>query len=229
MNLHHWATCGLLVLPLVACSQSGDAPAVSLDDNAVVATEGQSSNTQNAGGEKSVTLKFQDMVPRGYRLLESLEGDLDADGIMDVLMAVEDESNTSQVFGEGAQRKLLICKGEADGRVKVVRESQEIIPCKTCGGVDGPYFELQTSRPGRFSVIVQGGSRERWTTQYDFSYDKPSNDWLLAAAHISLMDSGQEDAEPTIRNVSVSEISERRFSRINSGIFPEISVADESD
>lgn len=219
MNIHCLAVYGLLILPLAACSKGSEGLPSAADS--VTAT-----GTQSIEGDPSVTLKLQDVVPQGYRLLNSHEGDLDGDGIVDVLLAVEDEANTSQVFGEGAKRKLLVCKAGADGLLEIVQENQQIIPCRTCGGVDGPYFELQVAEPGSFSVLVQGGSRERWTLQYAFAYDKPSNDWLLAAAQISVLDTALEDAEATVRDVSVSELSERRFAYVSQTMFPEMAGGD---
>lgn len=227
MNIHHLTICGLLLLSLAGCGKVGEnlaTPVVGSTEQ----VELQFSNTESIEGESSVMLKLQDIVPQGYRLLDSKEGDIDHDGIADALLVVEDEFNTSQVFGEGAQRKMLVCKAGEDGVLKVVRENRQIIPCKTCGGLDGAYFELQIVQPGAFSVVVQGGSRERWTIQYDFTYDKLSSDWLLTAAKISLMDSTQEDVEPTVRYVSVSELAERSFSKVNDEVFPEISAADEN-
>ncbi|WP_099560781.1 hypothetical protein, partial [Stenotrophomonas maltophilia] len=110
-------------------------------------------------------------VPSGANLLEAVRGDLTGNGFQDQLLVIDQPPPEGLLPGEhGPNRVLLLLLGDATGRWQLAARNDKLVPCSTRGGIAGDPFAYVTIEDGAFSVITNGGSRERWSSVYTFRY-----------------------------------------------------------
>ncbi|RMH90995.1 hypothetical protein EBB59_08585 [Lysobacter pythonis] len=159
-------------------------------------------------------MEIKDIVPEGYKLVSSQKGDLNKNGLDDALVLVEEVGNTSMVLGQGAKRKLLVVVANAAGGYELARSNDKIVPCNTCGGVSGdPFGYMKIDAPGIFRLVVEGGSRERWSFEYLFSFDTQKQDWIAEKIEMETVD--EQDGRVVNKTLTGAEIPERRFETID--------------
>ena len=107
--------------------------------------------------------------------------DLNGDGLKDYILVIEKQhSNAPNI--EDKQRSLLIVVRQPDNRLQVIKRSDKVMLCSTCGGVWGDPFDSIKAWPKTFTISHYGGSRERWATNYKFSYSRRDDTWQLVRA-----------------------------------------------
>jgi hypothetical protein len=106
------------------------------------------------------------LVPAGWQVFENAHGDLNGDGIEDLVLTC----GRNKV--DGKEGLLLVYFGVAGGKFKKAVESPKAI-CFGCGGAkSSPDFPLGTPSilKGILTLEYTGGSRETWTTQHKFRW-----------------------------------------------------------
>ncbi len=69
---------------------------------------------------------------------------------------------------------------DASGKLQQAAQNDKIVPCAQCGGMMGdPFGYVRIDKDG-FTVLNEGGSRERWSNEYTFQYSAGKKDWLLS-------------------------------------------------
>ncbi|HXB40903.1 MAG TPA: hypothetical protein VNZ49_10205 [Bacteroidia bacterium] len=122
--------------------------------------------------------EWKRFVPPGYKMLDTLLGDLNLDDKKDMLLILKDAAEDTIKISE-EQRPILILLGQTDGSYYQAGRSNQVVMCKSCGGVMGDPYQRMVISKGYFSVEHYGGSNERWTDIVTFKFDKKSKKWFL--------------------------------------------------
>lgn len=119
---------------------------------------------------------IDDFVLKGYSILDKASGDLNQDGYQDYIVILRNNLDTT--FGDTA-RPLLIIQGQQNGTYKLVGQNNNVVLCKTCGGVFGDPYSAITIKDNYFSVEFYGGSNWRWTRVITFKYNPLTKSYIL--------------------------------------------------
>jgi len=124
----------------------------------------------------------------GTRILDSKTGDLTGNGRPGALLVLEPIPTGSEKLGEGSQRDVVLLTRDTSGHLQKAASNATVVPCGTCGGTAGdPYGYARISR-GQFTIANGGGSRERWSDEYTFTYAADKKDWFVTKVVRSVSD-----------------------------------------
>lgn len=144
---------------------------------ATVACNSQPSSAPSAAISQISDSMVADFLLPKHEILDSLEGDLNGDDFMDLLLLLRHQNESQS--NENLERPLFILLGSATG-YRLGAMSRTAVYCYLCGGVMGdPYTGMQIDSTGTFTISHYGGSNWRWTRNLTFRFDKEKNDWLL--------------------------------------------------
>jgi hypothetical protein len=231
------ATSGVLlfgILTIVGCQPSGSEPVVAeaetqskqalSPDDSVLAVEpdapqdslaedngqGQTTSSAQPQGNKRMD-DLNAFAVNGTTILASETGDLNGDGRSDALVVLDPPEKGGEEADKGVSRTVLLLIRDANGVLQKVGQNDTIVPCSRCGGLLGdPFGYIRIDKDG-FTVVIEGGSRQRWSSEYTFQYTAQSNDW-----HLWKVERGAYD-----------QISEERISKtFTRGDFGQIAFSD---
>lgn len=117
----------------------------------------------------------------GVKVLESIRGDLTANGRSDVLLVLDPPATGTEKLGEGPARLVVLLVRDAAGQLHKASENDRIVPCSRCGGVAGDPYAYSRIGKGQFTIVIGGGSRERWTDEYTFAHVGAKKDWFVSS------------------------------------------------
>ncbi|MDL9998456.1 hypothetical protein QTI24_07590 [Variovorax sp. J22P240] len=123
----------------------------------------------------------------GARVLSSQFGDLNGDGRSDALVVV-DPASEGQAAGKGPSRTVLLLIRDADGHLQRVAQNDRIIPCERCGGLAGDPFGYARIDKEGFTLVTEGGSRERWGNEFTFKFATEQEAWILEVVRRGVRD-----------------------------------------
>lgn len=150
--------------------------------------------------------EVSDLVPKGWNIVEKVEGDLNKDNIDDIAVVIE---GTSEVEDEASNRELLIVFGNKDGTYTLSTKAEKTILKADEGGVWGDPFEGISIDNGSLLISFYGGSNWRWYGNYRFRYQ--DNDWYLIGATIgSFHTSTNEYTQEMDYNLLTGEYIEKK-------------------
>lgn len=123
---------------------------------------------------------LDDFIPKGWKLIDKAEGDLNKDKLIDIAAVIEctlkqKEDDDKEWFGQ--PRILFIVFKKKDGTYNLSVQSSNVIMRADQGGVYGdPFNGIKYSR-GSIVIASYGGSAWRWgfTNRYRFQ----NNEWYL--------------------------------------------------
>lgn len=141
--------------------------------------------------------ELKSFVDDGATVLASQRGDLNGDGVQDVVLVLDHPKSSDDQLGEGAHRSLLLLIRDDAGQLSKAKQNDAIVPCAKCGGIAGDPFGYVRVEKGAFMVLVEGGSRERWSDEYVFGYSGEEQDWLLDKVIHGVTDTITGEAEQT--------------------------------
>jgi hypothetical protein len=120
-------------------------------------------------------------IPKNYMLKDTVRGDLNLDGIKDLIIVLNKvgEEETSDVIENPEKRLMLILLGQKNNTYQKARQSENAIYCFDCGGMLGDPFQTIKVKDGEFAIEHFGGSSWRWARTSTFKYIKDSEDWYL--------------------------------------------------
>ena len=119
-------------------------------------------------------------IPKGYEVLDTEEGDLNLDGINDMLVILKViGEDTIALFGESEYRPLLMFTADANKKYSLGARNDSTVFCQTCGGAMGDPYAGMTIKNGYFSIEHYGGSGLRWERIITYKYDSVAKYWFL--------------------------------------------------
>lgn len=130
----------------------------------------------------------------GAKVLESVKGDLTGAGHADVLLVLDPPAKGDEKQGQGPNRNVVLLVRDDAGQLHKAAANARIIPCALCGGVSGDPYAYSKIGKGQFTIVVGGGSRERWTDEYTFTYVSDKKNWITSgvARKVTDTDTGKE-------------------------------------
>lgn len=137
--------------------------------------------------------KVEDFVPAGARLLASQTGDINGDGIEDAVIVIDPPNVRNGQPGSLPSRTTMLLVRDTSGQLRKVAQNDVLVPCAKCGGLMGDPFGYVRIGSAEFVIVIEGGSRQRWSSEYTFRYLAQSNDWYLQEAVRSAYDQISED------------------------------------
>lgn len=159
-------------------------------------TDAQGATTRSASGEIGGS-DISTFVPDDAVVLIERRGDLDSDGDIDVLLALENKS-----ADESAPRSLVLLRRAGSGALEKAVDNPDAILCRSCGGTMGDPLADVSVNTGEFSLRFEGGSGELWAREYRFVYSSKADDWLLEGVISSTLDriNGDQQQNTATRN-----------------------------
>jgi hypothetical protein len=154
-------------------------------------------------------------LPPGTSLGLTARGDIDGDGDQDAVIVLD--------AGEGdaarQPRPLLLLRRDADGRLQRAIESPRAIACHRCGGMAGDPLQGMRIEPGALTLRFEGGSRELWSSEFEFTPAPGSNAWRLTGVTHHGFDRA-DGGKSTERTLSAEEIGEVSLASFDASEFP---------
>lgn len=130
---------------------------------------------------------YQDFVPGGFTILDTLEGDLNRDGRKDRVMIVEiDVEKFSEIEADSFgidNRQLLILFNEGAG-YRLAARSSEAVLCLGCGGIFGDPYAGMSIAKNVLTVSHYGGSAWRWGYEHKYRLQN-GRFYLIGKTHLS--------------------------------------------
>ncbi len=143
-------------------------------------------NGENLSNEaQNLPIEVLKFVPTDHSLLDSATGDLNLDGIQDLVLILKrnGEDTLSNVIDHPEKRPLLLLIRDANDQLTLARRNNNIVYCIDCGGTMGdPYVGL-TIKDGYFSIEHYGGSSWRWSRTITCKYDNKAKEWYVYKDH----------------------------------------------
>jgi hypothetical protein len=130
--------------------------------------------------------KIQAFVPSGYSVLASQVADLNADGLLDVVLVSEQSDDPH------SPRLLQVLQNT--GKSYKVYQNTQLIPCNKCGGPsEEPTFRKLKVGSKKFSVQVYwGGIKNGYLKTLSFAYSPTHKDWLLRDTRLIRFDNAHQ-------------------------------------
>jgi len=133
----------------------------------------------------AVGKNYKSFIPKGWFLLSRKHlkpssslafGDLNHDGIKDVVMVISDSKADESGTSENV-RKLVVLFGEKHGGYRFSGAYEKILLCQMCGGQEDPFNSIRIIR-GVIVVKHSGGSgNNRWDRTHKWQLRDQS--WYL--------------------------------------------------
>ncbi|MGC9562549.1 hypothetical protein [Brachymonas sp. M4Q-1] len=188
-----------------------DQPSSQQTRTGIDTTQSKSVSISQRQNSSSKSMDYQSLVPQGYKIIQVQQGDLNNDEITDALILIEEKNSTSELAGEGAKRILMVITGKEGGGYEVAARNNKLVPCKTCGGISGDPFGYMNIQPGgAIHLLVEGGSREHWSSEYFFKFNESQKNWSIEK--ILMESSDSESGKSISRKYLPKNIKQGEFS-----------------
>ncbi len=162
-------------------------------------------------------------VPSGANLLEAVRGERNGEGVQYQLLVIDQPSPEGLSPGQhGPNRVLLLLRGDGRGRWQLAARNDTLVPCSTRGGLAGDPFAYAMVEEDTFSVITNGGSRQRWSSTYTFRYAPADRACWVDAVRRKVVDI--ETEATNIREFSATELGRVRFEDFDPATVAEVSL-----
>lgn len=172
----------LLSLSLLSCSHQPQVNAAAeniKDDTTHIETKVKPQRLMSVIDEIGVLpASLSEFVPPGYAPLDTASGDLNMDGVPDMILVLK-PINEDTIKDE-RKRPVIILIGDSNGHYKLQARNDNVAYCYRCGGVFGDPFTGITIKNNYFSIENGISAGTHWEHILTFKYDKDKADWLLS-------------------------------------------------
>ncbi|WP_255548402.1 hypothetical protein [Luteibacter sp. dw_328] len=158
----------------------------------------------------------------GAKVFESVRGDLTGEGRSDVLLVLDPPQTSTEKLGQGPSRHVVLLLRDEAGQLHRASANILIVPCSLCGGVAGDPYAYSRIGKGQFTIVIGGGSRERWTDEYTFTYVGAKKDWFISSAVRKVFDT-DTDKEKHV-DLTAKELGTVSFADFDPGKLPEVAL-----
>lgn len=124
-----------------------------------------------------IPAELREFIENGATAIALQTADLNGDGAADYILVTE--KIQAEATGSDDKRTLSIIIREAGGKFRLAKSNQEVVYCRSCGGVMGDPFADLAVRRNSFTVSNYGGSNWRWGVSYQFNYSRIDKTWQL--------------------------------------------------
>lgn len=117
-------------------------------------------------------------IPDGHVALDTNYGDINQDGIMDMILIT---CHPNEIVFDTIEyyRPLILLLGQKNSGYKLAARNDKVVGCVTCGGMTGDPFTGVSTHFGEFTVEHFGGSNWRWSHDITFRYSPEKQNWFL--------------------------------------------------
>jgi hypothetical protein len=158
----------------------------------------------------------------GAKVLEAVKGDLTGDGRGGVLLVLDPPLTGAEKLGQGPGRRVVLLVRDVGGTLRLASSSDHLVPCSQCGGMAGDPYAYSRIGKGQFTVVIGGGSRERWTDEYTFTYAGAKKDWLILSVARKVVDT-ETDKEKQV-TLTDRELGTVSFADFDPSKLPEVTL-----
>jgi hypothetical protein len=116
----------------------------------------------------------------GTHALCAAGADLNADGLKDWVLVLEEGERPADPDGTEVPRPLLVVVRDPGGALRVAERNDRLVPCAVCGGAFVEPFEGVQVGSGTFTVYDHASVSARWREEYTFRYVRSAGTWRLA-------------------------------------------------
>jgi hypothetical protein len=159
---------------------------------------------------------------QGAKILDLLIGDLTGDGRQGALLVLDPPASGTPRLGEGPAREIMLLMRDASGRFEKTASSFSVIPAAASGGVAGDPYGYTRIDGGGFTIANGGGSRERWSDEYNFRYVAAAGTWRLVRVVRQVEDS--ESGEHRQLILTPETLGEVAFADFDPASLPEVTL-----
>lgn len=196
-----------------------DAPALS-ERTSAVTTDPPVGHAGELSSQKDeiMTEQLRAFADGNTNVLDIQQGDLEGNGGQGAVLVLDHPGTGNEKLGEGKPRSLLLITRDGAGRLQQVGRNDLLIPCAQCGGLAGDPFGYIQVNDGRFTVLTEGGSRERWSNEYAFKYSAGQQGWVLEKAVRTVVDT--ETGEEKRIELTSEQFGSIRFDEFDPEVLP---------
>ncbi|MEN1960539.1 hypothetical protein WCE41_09445 [Luteimonas sp. MJ246] len=185
---------------LAACGAAGPNPA-----HATSPVAGPIASGVDMLNGPAMSDEIHGVLPRGAEVLAVSQGDINADGRPDVVVALDSNADAA---GARLPRSMLLFVRDAEGQLQLAARNDRIVPCAECGGSLGEPSIHLVSGPGSFMVRTEGGAGWLWSNEYSFEHSG-NNTWQLVS--VSRMSSHRVSHETSSSNRTADDFGQMDF------------------
>jgi hypothetical protein len=144
-------------------------------------------------------------LPPGTSLRLVERGDIDGDGDQDAVIVLD----TADGYAARQPRPLLLLLRGTDGRLQRAIENPRAIVCRRCGGMVGDPLQGIRIAPGALTLRFEGGSREFWSSEFQFTPAPGGDAWRLTGVTHHSFDraDGGKGAERALSSEEIGDVS----------------------
>lgn len=157
---------------------------------------------------KILPAEAKQFVTKGYNMLDYITGDLNNDKRADAILVLKISGEDTVM--EELKRPMLILLQQANGKLKLEKQNNNIILCRICGGVFGDPYENIEINNNSFTIHFYGGSAWRWSRRYKFKYSNKQKNWFIDEETESTYWNGDPDG--TFNSIAIPAIESGRIS-----------------
>jgi hypothetical protein len=116
----------------------------------------------------------------------------------------------------------MVLVRDASGKLHEAASNARLVPCSTCGGIAGDPYGYTRIENGRFVIAIGGGSRERWSDEFTFTYVPAHKNWFVT--HVSRSVEDQGTGKHKVVDLKASDLGEIAFSDFDPSRLPEVAL-----
>ena len=132
-------------------------------------------------GIPSTGKTLQSFVPKGWKVLDKVDGDLNKDNLADTAAVLEQDMELkTQGYDTAPERILIILFKQKDGSCKLAADADKAVLRANEGGIFGDPYDSISIKNGVLSIAFYGGSIDRWGYTYKFRYQ--NGGWYMIGA-----------------------------------------------